>query len=337
MYEATLRDDASLEVRVLARKKPSMEEASHMEDDAPTITHNHVNHQARLDFAHKVLEERFGFLVGTSSSNSVDRADPIQANVVPIQYDPECPFKYNNFIYRVSLASASPVAKVTSATSSQPGTVPIPHGTNEFILRLTNSDAEGMHPATRVENEVALILLASEALCNFQPPVVPRIYGWGSAASGQGWTLQELLPGEPLDEAFESMSLDEKRRILAQMAELLKGLQGFSLPDTVKGFGGVTYDGSGAIVSAAMPSVGAGPWSSLEESFKRRLEVALAKADENQYIKGWRANGLRERLEAFVAKGVPEQLEALGSRADRVIVHADFSEGSSPPPRRGVD
>jgi hypothetical protein len=95
MYKATLRDDASLEVRVLAHKKPSMEETPHMEDDAPTTTYNHVNHQARLDFAHKVLEERFGLLVGTSSSNSVDSADPIQANVVPIQDDPECPFKYN--------------------------------------------------------------------------------------------------------------------------------------------------------------------------------------------------------------------------------------------------
>lgn len=206
-------------------------------------------------------------------------ADPIQATIVPIQYDPECPFKYNNFVYLVSLVSASPAANVINARPPQLGTVSIPHGATDFILRLTKSDAEGMHRATRVENEVATISMVSEALCNFQPPVVPRIYGWESAASGQGWILQELMPGEPLDEAFESMALDEKRRIFDQMAGLLKGLQDFSMPDTVKGFGGVTFDGSGAIVSAAMPTVGAGPWSSLEESFRGRLEVALAEAD----------------------------------------------------------
>lgn len=219
---------------------------------------------------------------------------------------------------------------MTNTEPPQPGTVSIPHGATEFILRLTNSDAEGIHHATRVENEVAMISMVSEALCNFQPPVVPRIYGWGSAASGQGWILQELMAGEPLDEAFDSMALDEKRRVFDQMAGLIKGLQDFSLPDTVKGFGGVAYDGSGAIVSAAMPTVGAGPWSSIEESFKGRLEVALAEADKNRYINGWHANGLRERLEAFVAKGVSQQLEALGSRADGVIVHADFSEPFSP-------
>lgn len=50
------------------------------------------------------------------------------------------------------------------------------------------------------------MLLASEALCNSQPPAVTRIYGWGSAASGQGWILLDLLPVEPEDETFGFMS-----------------------------------------------------------------------------------------------------------------------------------
>lgn len=64
-----------------------------------------------------------------------------------------------------------------NARPPQPGTVSIPHGATDFILRLTKSDAEGMHRATRVENEVTTTSMVSEALCNFQLPVVPRIYG----------------------------------------------------------------------------------------------------------------------------------------------------------------
>lgn len=196
-------------------------------------------------------------------------------------------------------------------------------------MRLTNPDAEGMHAATRVENEVAIISLASSALHGFQPHVVPHIYGWASAKSGQGWMLQEFMPGSPVDEAFKTMDHEQKKKIFAQMTELLKGLQEYKLPETITAFGGVTYDDAGQIISEAMPSVGAGPWPSFEASFQGRLEVALKKADENPYIKGWRANGLRDRLEAFVAGGVPDQFETLSSKEDRVIVHADFSELSA--------
>lgn len=53
----------------------------------------------------------------------------------------------------------------------------IPEGTKELIMRLTNPATEGMNMANRVENEVAIISLASAALDNFQPHVMPRVYG----------------------------------------------------------------------------------------------------------------------------------------------------------------
>ncbi|KFY05764.1 hypothetical protein V492_08313 [Pseudogymnoascus sp. VKM F-4246] len=74
-----------------------------------------------------------------------------------------------------------------------------------------------------------------------------------------------------------------------------------------------------------MTSVGAGPWPTYETSFKGRLKVALRKVDANPYIKGWPANGVRERLDAFVERGVPAQFEGLDSKQDRVIIHADFT------------
>ncbi|RDL42563.1 Uncharacterized protein BP5553_02542 [Venustampulla echinocandica] len=263
--------------------------------------HNHANYQARLDFIQNQLQEQFSL-----------KED---AAITPIQYDPECVFKYNNFVYCISLPVPITVNQAAKYRYQQPGCVPIPEGTKELIFRLANPNAEGMNRTTRVENEVATIALASAALASFVPRVVPSVYAWGSAAveSSQGWIIQELMPGAPVDESFDAMDLEQKRQIFAQMAKLLKSLQDYKLPKSITSFGGVTFDDTGRTISTAMTSVGAGPWPSYEASFEGRLEVALRKADANPYIKGWYANGVRERLDAFIKRGVPAQFEALGS------------------------
>lgn len=160
----------------------------------------------------------------------------------------------------------------------KPGCVAILKGTIEFILRLSNPDAEGLHQATRVQNEVGILNLASDALAHIKPDVVPRVFGWdASTGSGNpGWILQERMPGVPLADVFSGMSLSQKQEILDEIAKLLKGLQEFKLPESIKGWGGVTYDDRGVIVSAPMTVVGAGPWSSLQDSFRGRLKEALS-------------------------------------------------------------
>jgi hypothetical protein len=188
-------------------------------------------------------------------------------NIVPVQYDPESPFKYNNFVYLVTLGAPIPPGRSTSDNALQFGCVAIPEGTQELIVRLTNPATEGMNMANRVENEVAIISLASAALSGFQPHVVPRVYGWGSAAGvsadapAQGWIVQELMPGQPLVDSFEKLALDTKKKVFAQMAALLKGLQ----------------------------------------------------------------KGLRQRLDKFVAEGVPAQFQDLQFKDEKVLTHADFS------------
>lgn len=250
-----------------------------------------------------------------------------EASIEPIQYDPESPFTYNNFVYRITLPSSPSVARNDSShVARQPGTAPIPKSAHEFIIRLTNPDAAGMHAQTRVENEVAIISLAAAALSGFKPHLVPAVYGWGSAASpSQGWILQELMPGVSVSEAFDSMPHEEKTKVLAQMADILKALQDFQLPSSIEQYGGVTFDSAGQIISTAMTSVGSGPWLLYEDYFKDRLDRALQQADSNPYIKGWHANGVRERLNAFVESGVPAQFKDLGCRDAKSIVHADFS------------
>jgi len=67
-----------------------------------------------------------------------------------------------------------------------------------------------MHQETRVQNEVAILAPAADALRHINPPVVPRVIGWGGAGRKHtGWILQELIPGIPMGEAFGgAMSLD---------------------------------------------------------------------------------------------------------------------------------
>lgn len=75
-----------------------------------------------------------------------------------------------------------------------------------------------MNQGTRVENEVAMISLAAPALSGFEPHVVLFTAGAVLLRLLQGWILQELMPGTPLDGSFESMHLDRKKNTLAQMA-----------------------------------------------------------------------------------------------------------------------
>ncbi|KAH8710141.1 kinase-like domain-containing protein [Phaeosphaeriaceae sp. PMI808] len=277
------------------------------------MSQNHANFEGRLQFIQNLLRERFG-------------SD--EAKIEPIQYDPESPFKYNNFVYRITLPSSPSAARHDSSHGvRQPGTAPLPESAKEFIIRLTNPDAEGMHAQTRVENEVAIISLAAAALGGFKPHLVPNVYGWGSAASpsSQGWIIQELMPGVSVSEAFDSMSPGDKTKVLAQMADILKALQDFRLPSSIEQYGGVTFDSAGQIISTAMTSVGSGPWLLYEDYFKDRLNRALQQADSNPYIKGWHANGVRERLNAFVESGVPAQFKDLGYKDAKSIVHADFT------------
>jgi len=50
--------------------------------------------------------------------NSAKEACQENTKNEPIAYDPECPFRYNNFVYRISLPS--PLDKENGACQSQP-------------------------------------------------------------------------------------------------------------------------------------------------------------------------------------------------------------------------
>lgn len=110
-----------------------------------------------------------------------------------------------------------------------PGTQEIPCGLSTFVIRLTNP-AAGYDDKVRVENEVAALAVDRDALRTKLPHLVPRVFGWCSASNGQGWIVEEGMPGTLLLEEFDCMSDKDKDTILGQMAAILSAFNDFHFP-----------------------------------------------------------------------------------------------------------
>lgn len=180
--------------------------------------------------------------------------------VTPIAYEEDFPFPYNNFVFAVHINRESTPPKET-LRAKQPGCQTIPVDEETFICRVPNP-LSGYNDKVRVQNEVAALSLAREAL---QPSLlshlVPRVYGWASAENGgYGWILQQYMSGSgPLAE-FPSWSEEDKANILEQMADVLACLQRFQLPSTIDQYGGVGFDVEGNYVNTALSMYDAGPF-----------------------------------------------------------------------------
>lgn len=241
--------------------------------------------------------------------------------ITPIAYEENFPFPYNNFVYAVNINLET--SNVRNEAQRQPGTHTIPLGLDEFIIRLPNP-VSGYNDKTRVENEVASLSIARDALQAEFPGFVPRVFGWGSARDGQGWILQEYMTGSPLLDDFGQMSDVDKACILRQMADVLSSFQLIELPATIQDYGGLGFDSSGEYVSAPMSIMDAGPFSTYEDLVRATIRSKLIKADTDPQVEGWRANGIRARLDKFLAEGLHVTMKCMGS-FPKALVHADFS------------
>ena len=219
---------------------------------------------------------------------------------------------------------------LASPAQRQPGTHPIPPGIDTFIIRLPNP-VSGYNDSIRVENEVAALSLAREALQAKFPALVPRVFGWGSGQLGQGWILEEHMAGSPLLDDFGEMTDEDKANILGQMADVLVTLQRYQLPSTVRDFGGLGFGPSGEYNSAPISILNAGPFATYGDLVKATIQSKLVKADSDPQVQGWQANGIRARLDKFIADGLHSALDDLGN-FPKVLVHADFSTSRHPWP-----
>lgn len=129
----------------------------------------------------------------------------------------------------------------------------------------------------------------------------------------------------PLDETLKQMPTSEKKDVFAQMAKIVGAMQRLQLPKSVTGFGGLTYNEHGELVSDVMTSVDEGPWEIYEESYRARIKLALKKSETNHYIKGWVVDGLKGRIHAFLDSehGLHAHFAHLDDADKRVVVHAD--------------
>lgn len=250
------------------------------------------------------------------------KADDLQpGKITPIAYEENFPFPYNNFVYAVNVNLEASGAQYRA--QRQPGTHAIPRGLDKFIIRLPNP-ISGYNDKTRVENEVASLSIACDALLAKFAGFVPRVFGWGSARDGQGWILQEYMAGSPLLDDFCQMSDVDRACILRQMADVLGSFQLIELPATIRDYEGLGFGSLGEYVSAPMSIMDAGPFPTYEELVKATIQSKLTKADTDPQVDGWRANGVRVRLEKFLARGLHVAMESMGS-FPKALVHADFS------------
>ncbi|KAF6788131.1 hypothetical protein CSOJ01_15101 [Colletotrichum sojae] len=275
---------------------------------------NHQQFEQRVDFVRSVLQ-----------------LNGLQAETIdPVEYDINSPFPYNNFIYRVTLLS--PTTTVTTIRSSQsdtsqkPGTAPCPAGTTTLIVRLANSDPRtGINNTNRVESEVAFMTLARQALANSKySDIVPDVYAWAGMSRGQGFSVQQCMPGIiPERGGFEGFTLKDKSDLLGQMADILACLQAFELPETVDRFGGLRFDEDGNVVSAQMTMFKGEPSATYKDFLRGIFRVKLQEADENPVLQGWKVDGVRARLDAFINHRLDDIF--VDEDPPRRLVHADLT------------
>ncbi|KAF2153428.1 hypothetical protein K461DRAFT_312807 [Myriangium duriaei CBS 260.36] len=239
----------------------------------------------------------------------------------PVAYEENFPFPYNHFVYAIEIDAQS-IAQIQ--IRQQPGVQKIPSSLNSFILRLSNPAAK-LNDKNIIENEVVALVLARGALARHSPHLVPRVFGWGSAAdSSHGWILEEHMPGKPLSDDLSKMNGEDQRFILGQLADVVRCFQQYKLPQSIQMLGGLSFDASGAIVSSQLGFAPSGPYKSYEEGIIADMHYKLALADEHPRLNGWRDRGLRPRLNELVSTGIETLMLKLTKR-DKTLVHGDLS------------
>ncbi|KAK5656969.1 hypothetical protein OQA88_3492 [Cercophora sp. LCS_1] len=227
----------------------------------------------------------------------------------------------NSFVYIVSLTATDNPPTL----QSQPGVSPLPSSSTAVVFRLSNPESM-LNEAVRVQSEVATMALMRDALSSFETRVIPDVYGWNGSSEGtDGWVLMELMPGEFLGrEKFSALDFEEKRIVVRDMAGIFGAIQRYELPASVKGFGGLGFDGEGNVVTGPTPIHGGGPCEELRDLYAEYFETQMGFADRCDVVKGWKGTGVRERLDQFAGEGLKEVLDELSLQTRQTLVHGDF-------------
>lgn len=184
-----------------------------------------------------------------------------------------------------------------------------------------------MNEDVRVENEVATMSLMQTALEPLDVKLVPEVFAWGRPSrENPGWMLQEFKEGVQLDKALPGIDLTSQKNVYRQIARLFKLVQDYSLPDSVKGYGGLKFDETGENVVSGPTSIPCGgPFVSLGDMYVQMMQRQLDESESSSLLQGWRGDcHLRERLDRFLAMGIAPLVRS-NSISRPTLVHGDLS------------
>jgi len=187
-----------------------------------------------------------------------------------------------------------------------------------------------LEESVRIRNEVAFLSLGRNALYSINPSLISQVFDWADGDGtefGNRWILQEWKEGQTLS-TKDVESLDDKtqRFVLDQIAAVLKAFQDFRLPESVKGFGGLTFDEDGVMTSTKSVIPCGGPFSSYSNFLRGMLEWQLEATERSSHLRGWREYPeLRKRLQTFFSDGLEAQLARVPEQ-QQVMVHGDLGE-----------
>ncbi|KAF4808754.1 hypothetical protein CGCSCA5_v012043 [Colletotrichum siamense] len=225
--------------------------------------------------------------------------------------------RHNNArVYSISL---------TQAQNSPPpfnerfGASPLPPDATKIIMRV--SAPASMNEEIRVQNEVAVMSLAREALKNHDPSLVPEVYGWRPFSEGIGWTLIEFRQGVPVGNKFPTLDSKKKRDVLRQISQVLKP-QKYKPPESARTFGGLNFGPDGSLIGGPTPIAGGGPGTTLSDLYREYFKTQIGFADKCDIVRGWGDSDLRTRLDQFGAKGLKSLVSRVEARP--TLVHGDF-------------
>jgi hypothetical protein len=251
------------------------------------------------------------------------------SEITTLEYVDHCPFPFNNFLYKVQFTAPAKLGVFPST----PGADPVPEeGVSTVVIRLSNPQATGLNNAHRIQNEVAAASLVRDALPRHLKHLVPVVFAWQAyrpqveGEEGFGWTIAEFCNGVNLDSVLWGLDKDAQQDTITQVAELLGALQNVSLPPNLDRYGGLTFDNTGKIVIGQFPLLEGGPFDSYAEVWTARLRQQLQEADNSPLLGGWRGNGVKDRIEKFLAEdGLKQALSGVDVAA-KALVHGDLSK-----------
>lgn len=255
------------------------------------------------------------------------------SNISTLAYDEQYEYPFNNFLFKAELATP---AFASSFPGTQPGTCKAPSdGVSTLVIKLSNLAAHDVNNANRVANDVAAQHLVRQSMAKAGlAPLVPDVYAWAPATTtdvvdekGFGWIMSEFRSGVDLNLEFPTLSLEDKKQVLEQMATIFGAIQGASLPKGVTKFGGgLKFDSDGNIVSGESPSIqDVQPTGSYAEWRVGKLRSRIERAAESPVIRGWKDNGVATRIETFLADGGPEKVLSNVDVHRKCLIHGDLS------------